>query len=396
VNPESPIVAVLRNWGKANPSADLFEYRFALSGYVFFGDLLGDYSRSQLGGYLLEEPIRIWKVGHSYEEYPQELAAWFRVPTVETRKKNIHSSEVPHPQVAEDIAALLTIFLRRLVVTVGSTSVLVTNYPTADYIPKPWPQPLLIEAQKTYSWPRLPLTVRYGEKGPEYHDNNSAIVPVSHKTLKEFLEAISLHPKADKIIAACRIYHRAMALLFQHTDASYLFFVCAAEAASKLHTADIAQSDEQLLNHPIAKAIIQKIQSLGHSPQEAREIALQIAEPYRQKKPSGNEQFRAFLEKFGAGHKDQPPLFNNQILQLFEGERQMPEAEAIDKAYQARSGFVHTAQPFSAISLLGTSNRISYQAHIDLLIGDQPAPSILWLERIISHSIRNYILTPSA
>jgi hypothetical protein len=98
--------------------------------------------------------------------------------------------------------------------------------------------------------------------------------------------------------------------------------------------------------------------------------------------------FREFLLEFGADHQNTSPLFNPDVLDLF---KVLDEKEALDKAYEARSGYVHAANPFKESSLAGTSSGVSADAFFNVLIGDTVAPSILWFERIVAHSIRRFI-----
>lgn len=68
------------------------------------------------------------------------------------------------------------------------------------------------------------------------------------------------------------------------------------------------------------------------------------------------------------------------------------EKVAIGSAYGARSGYVHAAQPYRDAALVGTSTRVSSDAFFDVMIGNETAPSILWFERLVSHSIANYVI----
>ena len=86
------VLDFLRGSFSASSLGETFEYRLLLSGCAYNGDLQGDYSKSTYGGLLLDEPFALWKVGNSYDDYPQELAVWVRVASV-TNKVGNHSSQ---------------------------------------------------------------------------------------------------------------------------------------------------------------------------------------------------------------------------------------------------------------------------------------------------------------
>ena len=67
------------------------------------------------------------------------------------------------------------------------------------------------------------------------------------------------------------------------------------------------------------------------------------------------------------------------------------ESAAIELAYKARSGYVHHASEFAGISLAWTTLGVSPDVFFAVIIGEEMAPSILWLERIIAHAITTYV-----
>src|SRR5947207_15987197 len=110
------VLDFLRGSFSASNLGETFEYRLLLSGCAYNGDLQGDYSKSTYGALLLDEPFALWKVGNSYDDYPQELAVSVKVAPV-TKKTRIHSCTVTHHrEVAAGIAAILPLLSRHLVV----------------------------------------------------------------------------------------------------------------------------------------------------------------------------------------------------------------------------------------------------------------------------------------
>jgi hypothetical protein len=102
--------------------------------------------------------------------------------------------------------------------------------------------------------------------------------------------------------------------------------------------------------------------------------------------------FREFLLEFGKNHNQEKPLFNSHAIESFPVK---DEVAAIELAYSARSGHVHAANPLEAIALEGLSPRVSVESMIAHFSGtsDKQAPSIIWLERIVSLALKQYILS---
>lgn len=168
----SPVYAFLQD-RFANPApltgGDIYEYRLLLSGCAFNADLEGDYTKSSLGGLLLEEPFPLWKVGPSYDEYPQELAAWIKVAPVTYENEHMSAIGSPHEIVAGDLAALLTLVFRRLVVVIGPASVT---------LPAPYDRPPIRTPLGASFEPRLQVVVdRLASERPDYR-NRFACDPI--------------------------------------------------------------------------------------------------------------------------------------------------------------------------------------------------------------------------
>ncbi|MBI4625434.1 MAG: hypothetical protein HY736_19715 [Verrucomicrobia bacterium] len=371
---------------KPSTGGDIYEYRFALSGCAYNAELEGDPFKSSLGGLLLYEPFPLWKVGHSYDDYPQELAAWIKVASITLQGKNIRSAATPHELAADEVAALLTLYLRRLVTVAGCVSVTLPEYYAKAPLRSLMPQPIIQKGREARFWPRLPLTVIYGASAPTFRNPNAEIVGVSPDELRDFILRLAKHPHRERIINAAHLYHRAIECLFTQTDVSYLLLVCAADAIASAETQE--RPDAQLLQFTAAKNVAKTAHELGLNDDAAKTLALAaVSDPHTRQKSKG-QMFREFLGTYGAGHANSPALFNPEILGVFKVEN---EKEAIEMAWDARGGYVHAANPFKDASLAGTCAGIPHAAFFDIMIGNKTAPSILWLERLIAHSIQVYL-----
>lgn len=367
---------------------DVYEYRFLLSGCAFNADLEGDYTKSALGGLLLEEPFPLWKVGQSYDDYPQELAAWIKVAPITRKSANMTTTETPHEVIADDLAALLTLFFRRLVVVIGPASVTLPHPYDRPPVRSPLPQPLALAAKEANAWPRLPLTVIYGGGAPTFRNSNPQEVGVSPFALRAFFMMLAKHQYGGQIISAARLYHRALESLFKHTDLSYLLLVCAAEAVATVEMR--YRTPAEVAELATARNVKKCAESLNLSPDAVAALVGAAVDNPMAKEKSKREMFTDFLQTQGADHTKQTALFNPDILDIF---KVPDEKAALLEAYQARSGFVHAARPFKDSALIGTTSGISISAMLEVMVGEprRSAPSILWLERLVASALLRFI-----
>ena len=255
--------------------------------------------------------------------------------------------------------------------------------------------PIVSNARGAYSWPRLPLNVIYGFDGIKYEDPNLRNVPGVSGQTTAILPKSGRAPKWHKDRRRCSPLPPRNGVSLHANRVSYLLLVCAAETVA---TADkqICSEQEQLELRE-AKEVKQRAIDLGLSGQAAEKLALDSVVTFQRAEKSKGQMFREFLLKFGGGHNEAALLFDTKILELFKVDN---ERSAIDQAYSARSGFVHAAKPFKDAALSGTSSSVSMAAAFEVIIDQldekerKVAPPIIWLERLVAHSIRTCIETP--
>src|SRR5947209_20362151 len=81
------------------------EYRLLCSGELYLPNLIGDWRKSDGARLLLRNPVQLMVASQPYDHYPQELVLQFQKPSL----------GVSDAEVANDLAALLTLLCRRLV-----------------------------------------------------------------------------------------------------------------------------------------------------------------------------------------------------------------------------------------------------------------------------------------
>ena len=362
-----------------------YEYRFLMSGLAYNGSIQGEAFKSSLGGQLLTEPFSCWTVGLQEQAYPSELSAVFRAKRLEIKhSENAKSSLVPHEEIANDIACALTLFFRRLVICVGAISESVSPPYASSFPSQRLAHPIAQKSRATYFWPQNPLTTITSVHGVSYHVNMPDPVRVEESRLREFLDGLAAHPKSRTLLDGVRMYHRAMECLFRQPDISYLLLVCAAEAGAS--TLDSALSEEEKLALPAAQLVAKTARSKGFDKPTIRELALASVTGSRKSK---TQMFCDFLTAVGSGHESLSPLFFPEILGAFPIAAEM---SALRRAYAARSEYVHDSQRMMPEALMGVTPGIPTDVVLRKITDSkESAPPIMWLERIVAHSLQNAI-----
>ena len=92
-----------------------FEYRLLCSGELYNAKLSSGWRKDTWARILLGKPFLLSVCSQRFDDYPQELALRFRAERVrETRGKTTYDF-YPDEEIARDIAALLSLLLRRLI-----------------------------------------------------------------------------------------------------------------------------------------------------------------------------------------------------------------------------------------------------------------------------------------
>lgn len=366
---------------------DEFAYRFLVSGCVFNGALSGDPFRSTLGGLILEQPFSIWKVGISFDDYPQEIAACFKASeSVLSRGRGLNQTSC-HRIIAEDIASVLTLYFRRLVVCVGLVDQHLGSHYSQLPFPPRYPHAIVDAARTAYHWPAQPITRISGADSVDYVCNNPPRVAVNPDELGVFLHKISNHMHSKEIMHAIRMYRKAMECYFQAPETCYLLLVCATESVAQTRKYTEAERLEQ---HNI-KTLMKRLKKLQVSEIDAKRLALETFD-----RTPITDAFCKFLMQYGNNHSGKPVIFYPEVLNLYSVE---DEHASLKMAYIERCNFVHSSKPFYSSSLAGTSRSMPWnelEEHMDRVLNQNKtlkpwAPPMNWLERIVSTALQSFI-----
>jgi hypothetical protein len=217
-------------------------------------------------------------------------------------------------------------------------------------------------------------------------------VPVDPDELSKLLDRVAKleNDLASRLIAAARLYQKALSLLLENVDIAYQLLISAVETVSNaVHRSyrppvnEIMQGRENLVEH-LRKRL---------SEQEVEEIMKMIGDQI----PWSTKKFVKFIEKYLTENAwEQPdPLYPGLEFKHLIPKREFL-AEATKKIYDSRSDFSHHGQPYPAHVSIGTSTTISLdtmRALHAVIESDRALPPITWFERVAQSSLLNFVMT---
>ena len=193
------------------------ESRLLCSGILYNGNVgTYDWTKSDVCRSLLRGRIVFFVVSQPIDSYPQELLLSIPIKMVTEEHSTsegisrVSLMSFPHLEVVEDMAALLTLLLRRLI-TVHSHVRATANHPIhRDFGLDGYPRPIA-DARPGIVWRRRPMGVMTKADGQkEVDDPNAPPVGVDANWLETVLAAIQSLPAAETIVACARLYSGGM------------------------------------------------------------------------------------------------------------------------------------------------------------------------------------------
>lgn len=99
-----------------------FEYRLLCSGEIYNASVhTADWRKSAPARILCDSPFWLSVVSIPFSEFPQELALRFSAPLIKEESGNTSVLRYPDSDIARDLAALLSLVLRRLITVAAKT-----------------------------------------------------------------------------------------------------------------------------------------------------------------------------------------------------------------------------------------------------------------------------------
>src|SRR3954468_9671728 len=133
----------------------LTEFRLLSSGALYNGNVVTtDWTKSDVVRRILNKPFSLLACSTPIDAYPQELTLHIGVPRVTETRGQFSTSFHPDEIIAQDLAVILCVYLRRLVSVAVKASVSLADHPAAQNGILPLP---VIDTGKRVAWPRHPI-----------------------------------------------------------------------------------------------------------------------------------------------------------------------------------------------------------------------------------------------
>ncbi len=359
------------------------EYRLICSGTLYPVDFLGDWTKSDSARVLLRLPVELLVASQPYDEYPQELALRFVSILVSESSGSTSHSYFPDVEIASDLAALLTLFCRRLV-TVSLKSREQFDSKQLPPCLADFPIPAALRVKLSY-WTERPLSFLYGLEGVQVKSYRPPSVPLDSANLTETLLALPKMRAAPAIIRAARLYASAMEHIETQPDSCYQLLVSAAEtmAGAVLEGWEPCDEDKIASKGGLVSYATKK-------EKVSKDVAKRLALEASKDNPWSGRKFKKFL----IDHLDEKTIGDEDDLFIVPKEFR-PRGDEIEKAfgevYRTRGSMTHSGHSYPASATVGPSVNIPMKAFNSLMNRQRPFPPIGWFERVVNCAICKYI-----
>jgi len=256
-----------------NPADSLWaEYHLLCSGTIY-RQIIGDWSKSEASRFLLAPPLMLYAASRPIYDYPLELVLHLKVGQVKETKELLGGSSamnVFHPdgEVAQDLAALLTLLCRRLITVSGKSREQHASYPYPEFGYTPLP---VVTSLRRIYWPSLPTTVITSFDKQEIHDNNPPPLSVDPAALTALLIGLPRAKYAESIVASARLYALALELIREQPDLSYQLLISAVETIANEVLRSFHPGDDEKVEHH--RVVFDLVKDLGIEDELARKVA---------------------------------------------------------------------------------------------------------------------------
>ena len=254
--------------------APVSEYRLLCSGEVYNGVVLtADWRKSDATRKLLARPCSLAVVSQPFDDYPQELSLRVHAPDLVERSGNFSLMFRPDDDIAQDLAALLSVFLRRLVtVSVKVRVTYPTGLPGRPPGPYDWPLPIANSITRT-AWKRRPVSIGYGVRGIEaVIDYNPPPLGVDPERLESKLLAAAAVQHSEGYILAARLYAQAMQIIEEWPDIAYQLLISSVETVANRALLDYFPPRAEMVE--TKTQVARRATELGITANDAEELAV--------------------------------------------------------------------------------------------------------------------------
>lgn len=373
--------------GPASREDRTAEYRLLCSGELYNSRVLTlDWRKSDVTRNLLRKPCSLTVISQPFDDYPQELSLVITVPVIQEKSGNSMSTFHPDDDIAEDLAALLTLFLRRLVtlcVKVRTKYVTdTTDTPIESSQFRDWSLPIA-NAMNKVAWKRRGVSIGYSVQGTTVIDHSPPPVQVDPQRLESKFVSVATIKYGESYVMAARLYAQAMRMIEEWPDIAYQLLVYSAETIANKVLSDYSPSPQEKVE--VKGGVARRAQELGLTRENAEELAVLACADM----PWASRKFRKFLKEMTDKSLWEP----DELFSIHEVYK--PSAQDLDQAlkriYESRSAVVHEGEGYGPAVGLGTAPMIPVGALQELLSGGPKVPPVTWFERVVNIALNRYL-----
>ena len=362
-----------------------FEYRLLCSGELYNAKVeTSDWRKSDVACYLCGSPFTLLAVRNPLRHFPQELVLRFNAKRVTEQGGMALISFIPDEDIARDVAALLSVFLRRLVTVAGKTRELHPNIKGSSMdalLDRPLP---LVNSLNAVHWQAKPLGITwYGEDRPEITDHNPLPCGVDPHEVKESLSGLPDVACAQSFVLSARLY--ALGLMQMEHDISLSFhsLISAVETIASAALKGYRPSEEDIASkkHSVATLAIKRF---GLDSTAARELAIEAAKDISW---TAKRFFKFLVDNCGEDVWTEDDVF--RIPPLYVPRRDQFE-DALKQIYTARGKLTHGGHAFPNSAAFGIHPLVPAKMMLELHPTKPGFPPLVWFERVVNSALRGF------
>lgn len=373
--------------GKSNHHVIQFEYRLVASGVLYNSRVITtDWTKSEASRLIMHSPATLVVCSHPIDEYPQELALRFSSPLLEEKHNRNVTMYYPDEEIARDLAALLTLMVRRLVTVAAK----VREIHPREYDQQPeflldYPIGHLKGMAPIY-WEARPASVISGPNGViELTDFNPPPLGVDPEALARRLLALSSSPNAQQLLTSARLYSLAMLRLHDDIDLAYQLLISCVEATANAILRDFSPTRDEML---LAKRqVLNKALQFGLPQDQAEELAIEACADMQWE---GRKFVKFLTDNCDERVWQEDDLFHPPDFALPSG---IDFPATLRSIYAARSGMAHHGRGYPGTAAFGIQPTVPWSAFYDHLASGVSIPPVVWFERVVNLALNRYIAT---
>jgi hypothetical protein len=385
------ILNFLKKQGQKQTAGDFItcEYRLLCSGTIYNSDVLtADWRKSDVTRLILISPFTVFVASHPFDDYPQELALRF-TPELITKERKMDSFKgsmifYPDEEIARDIAALLSLFCRRLITV--SAKIRETHpkgYAGDLEVFRDWPIGF-VNSLKVKHWEREPATVVYGQHGVQrIIDYNPDPKPISSNELEKLFLSLPSSPYGESIVNSARLYALALERIGQDVDIAYQLLIAGVETIANDFYRLYAPTESEMIK--VKKNVADLAIKLGLREDKAKQLAIEACKgmSWHARKFS-----KFLIENTGAELWTKDDLFKlpKELLP-----KKSDFEAAINEIYQARGKASHSGGTYPAGAHIGTRSELPAEVFWDTDPSERTFPPIAWFERAVNSATMGFM-----